>query len=152
MQNFLTLILMLLLTACSSNDNIQNPVPAPDTVKVKRDIALTTSAGLMIVNMDVQEFKTTLDGVKNKNLLDVRTTDEYAAGHLVDAINIDVDANDFEKKISGLDKTLPFFVYCQGGSRSRVACKHMQQLGFTNLYNLSNGIESWKDAGFDFVK
>jgi rhodanese-related sulfurtransferase len=151
MKYFFILMALAASVSCQSNNSKTAPDPAPDTIRVNKNMAATT-AGLMVVNMDANEFKTTYEKVKNAILLDVRTNGEYADGHLVNSKNIDVDNDSWDKNIATLEKSQIYFVYCQGGSRSRVACKRLKELGFTNLYNLSNGIESWKDAGFDVVK
>ncbi|MFC7671251.1 rhodanese-like domain-containing protein [Hymenobacter humi] len=51
-------------------------------------------------------------------LLDVRRPDEFAAGHLPGAVNIEVTAPDFAQRIAKLDNTRPTYVYCRSGARS----------------------------------
>ena len=59
-------------------------------------------------------------------LLDVRTPEEYAAGHVPGSRNIPLD------RIGGaqLDKSAPLFVYCRSGARSGQACAILTQRGF----------------------
>ena len=73
-------------------------------------------------------------------ILDVRTPAEFASGHLEGARNIDVEASDFEQKISALDKTAPYAVYCRSGNRSGVAVAAMTGLGFTSTFHLTGGV------------
>ena len=80
-------------------------------------------------------------------ILDVRTADEYASGHIANAINIDVNRAGFlyeaDEKLPK-DKTIA--VYCHGGVRSRKAASLLSDNGFCIL-NLDGGITEWKNAG-----
>lgn len=73
-------------------------------------------------------------------LIDVRTPQEYAQGHLAGAINIDIEAPTFIDEIKKLDPSTPTFVYCRSGNRSGQAIAIMKKLGFTSLTDLSGGI------------
>ncbi len=84
-------------------------------------------------------------------LLDVRTAGEYAAGHIEGALNIDVEGMTFENEIKQLDNTKTYAIYCQSGRRSRIAAETMTNAGFTNLFNLDQGIGSWQLAGLPVV-
>ncbi len=63
-------------------------------------------------------------------VVDVRTPDEYASGHLDGAINVDVQSADFDSQISALPKDGAYVVYCRSGSRSSAAAARMADLGF----------------------
>jgi rhodanese-related sulfurtransferase len=84
-------------------------------------------------------------------LLDVRTSGEFAAGHIEGAINIDVEGMTFEGEIKALDNTKTYAIYCQSGRRSRIAVETMNEAGFTKLFNLDEGIGSWQSAGLPVV-
>lgn len=97
-------------------------------------------------NMDVNEFANfiTGDGVQ---LVDVRTPEEYAQGHIADARNIDVFNRDFlQEAEKSLDKSKPVAVYCRSGKRSADAARILSQAGF-KVVNLKGGIIAWVDAG-----
>lgn len=68
-------------------------------------------------------------------LIDARRADEYAAGHLDSAINIDVTAEDFSQRIDALDKDATYVVYCRSGRRSAEAVARMKEAGFTHVSN-----------------
>ena len=69
-------------------------------------------------------------------VIDVRTPDEVATGHLHGSINIDIRGADFESQMNQLDKTKNYVVYCHSGNRAGQAITWMQQNGFTGkLYN-----------------
>ena len=96
-------------------------------------------------NIGVAEFEK-LRSQKNV-VLDVRTPKEYAAGHIPGAVNIDVNAPDFEDKVKKLDKNKAYLVHCAAGARSRKACEKMGKLDFPTLYNLEGGFKEWEKAG-----
>jgi rhodanese-related sulfurtransferase len=84
--------------------------------------------------------------------LDVRTADEFAEGHLINAININVESGNFEAEIEKLDKNTTYAVYCRSGRRSAIAVDLMKKAGFTNLYNLDGGVIDWSASGLPLVR
>ena len=79
-------------------------------------------------------------------VIDVRTTEEYADGHLVGAQNINVeDETLWEQRIEPLDRDRPTVVYCRSGRRSAVAAQLLIDAGFTQVYDLG-GVEDWDSA------
>jgi rhodanese-related sulfurtransferase len=125
---------------------------------VKKVIAVLAASVLFLTgcgssdstNLGAQEFqaKASEPGVV---VLDVRTGGEYAAGHIANAINIDVEGMTFDGEIKSLDKDAKYAVYCQSGRRSVNAIKKLQDAGFTNLFNLEKGILDWQSAGLPVV-
>jgi phage shock protein E len=101
-------------------------------------------------NLGAQEFlaKTQESGVIT---LDVRTPGEFVSGHLVNALNIDVEGGEFDAEIAKLDKSATYAVYCRSGRRSQVAIDRMKDAGFTNLFNLNAGVQEWAAAGLPLV-
>jgi rhodanese-related sulfurtransferase len=102
-------------------------------------------------NLNVAEFsaKSQEAGVIS---LDVRTAGEFAEGHLVNALNINVESGNFEAEIANLDKNATYAVYCRSGRRSAVAVDLMKKAGFNNLYNLDGGVIDWSASGLPLVK
>lgn len=84
---------------------------------------------------------------EDAHVVDVREAEEFAAGHLPDAINIPVAK--LADRIAELEKfkDKPLIVCCASGMRSGKACGELQKLGFTRLYNLDGGIDAWAQAG-----
>lgn len=80
-------------------------------------------------------------------LLDVRTPEEFDAGHLAGATNVDFYAAEFTAQLDALDKEQPYFVYCRSGNRSAQTIEIMRDLGFSEVYELEGGILSWLGAG-----
>lgn len=83
----------------------------------------------------------------NRILIDVRTPEEYEAGHIKNAKNIDISSPDFSQNIDILDKTKQYSVYCRSGNRSSQALKIMESLGFEDVINLKGGIIAWSQMG-----
>lgn len=78
-------------------------------------------------------------------LLDVRRPDEFAAGHLPGAVNIDVTAADFAQRVAALDKTKATYVYCRSGARSAKAASQLTTAGFSQVHNLLGGVLDWPE-------
>lgn len=106
--------------------------------------------GLMGVSSAQNAAYTSLDNkdfakvVKQKKMqvVDVRTTAEFATGHLPKAVNMDVNSKDFDQQIEKLNKKKPVAVYCRSGRRSKVAAGKLADKGF-KVYELDKGIIQW---------
>lgn len=107
-----------------------------------------TKDGIKVVN--ATEFKSlTKDNVQ---LVDVRTEEEFAEGHLKNAVNYDVKEADFKEQVEKLDKNEPVYIYCRSGGRSAKAAAILSEMGFKNVYDLDGGITSWTDNKNEIVK
>jgi phage shock protein E len=80
-------------------------------------------------------------------LLDVRTPEEFADGHLEGAVLIDFYDADFAEQLAALDPDVPYLVYCRSGNRSGQAMSVMEELGFTSAVDVDGGIVAWAAAG-----
>jgi rhodanese-related sulfurtransferase len=85
---------------------------------------------------------------KKKNLIvDVRTPEEVATGHLAGSVNINFLGENFPQEISNLNKNKTYLLYCKSGNRTRKAADQMQKAGFKHVYMLQGGITAWNEAG-----
>lgn len=85
-------------------------------------------------------------------VLDVRTPEEYAEGHLDGAVLLNVaDSTTFDKGVAGLDPSKHYYVYCRSGRRSMRACHIMRRHGLEAV-NLDGGIIAWKREGLPVKK
>jgi rhodanese-related sulfurtransferase len=92
-------------------------------------------------------------GAPNFIIIDVRTAEEFATGHIVNAINICVTCTaQFRSTIAGLDRSHTYLVYCGSQHRSPTAIQIMREEGFTGLYELIDGLAAWQAAGFPTVQ
>ena len=81
-------------------------------------------------------------------ILDVRTSSEYASGHLAGATNVDVTAPDFQAEVEalGLPKDDTIYLYCRSGNRSGKAAGILRQLGYAGAVNVG-GFDALAKAG-----
>jgi len=119
---------------------------APGTNQPPASASKQTGNSSAVHRVGVDEFeKLWLD--KKNVVLDVRTKKEFDASHIPRARNLDVNAPDFDQKVSVLDKGAVYLVHCAAGVRSARACQRMSALGFTNLFDLAPGFRGWQTAG-----
>lgn len=102
-----------------------------------------------VENSSATAFKTQIQS-GDKLLLDVRTPDEYASGHVPGAQNIDWYEAGFQKSIEAIapDKTRPVYLYCKSGGRSGQAAAALSKMGYTKIINMDGGIDAWTSQGF----
>lgn len=85
-------------------------------------------------------------------VLDVRTPEEFAQGHLEGAVLVDYRSPGFREEVAGLDRTKTYLVYCRTGKRSASALGIMRELGFRSSYHLEGGIKRWLEEGLPAVR
>lgn len=102
----------------------------------------------VVSTISVSDFQGKLTAsAKGAQLVDVRTPEEYADGHLKGAVNININSGDFEQQLGKLNKDVPVFVYCRSGGRSARAASKMESMGFKKVYDMDGGITAWGAAG-----
>ncbi len=87
-----------------------------------------------------------LEGVLKRNnavVVDVRGINEYNAGHIKDALHIQL--GDLPNRLNELDKDKNIIMHCAGGDRSSTACSILQKHGFKNVINLAGGYGAWME-------
>ncbi len=89
-------------------------------------------------------------GDPNFVILDVRTPQEFAQGHIAGAINIDFYAPDFRQQLDRLDRDKVYMVYCRSGNRSGQTISLMRAMGFRHVYEIRGGLRAWVAAGLPF--
>lgn len=104
------------------------------------------------VDVSVDKAAELLASDEKVTVLDVRTAEEYAEGHLEGAVNADFTGDDFEARVAKLDPTKPYLVHCAAGGRSGKSMKIFKKLKFTKIYHLEDGYNGWTDAGKPVVK
>jgi phage shock protein E len=83
-------------------------------------------------------------------VLDVRSPDEYAAGHVPGAVNVPVTGKGseaFDKAVAAIDRDKPVLVHCRSGVRSAKAVAKMREMGFAHLAEFPGGWVAWEGAG-----
>lgn len=130
---FLGLILFVLFMNNLSQDDVS-------------DTSSNQEISQNIKRINVSEFTNELES-ENAIILDIRTPGEFAQGRIEGAENIDFYASDFESQLDKLDKDAEYKIYCNSGNRSATALEMMREKGFTNVVELSGGIQAWVTAG-----
>ncbi len=121
MKTIIPMILTLLLLAgCAA---------APSDKAAYRQITMEDAAAMMEEEADYI-------------ILDVRTKEEYASGHIPNAINIPNEVIGSEEIPELPDKDQLILVYCRSGNRSKQASKKLANLGYTNVVEFG-GIMDW---------
>jgi rhodanese-related sulfurtransferase len=108
--------------------------------RLRRIKDINTVAALQLINH------------KNALVLDVRDTDEFNAGHILNAKQIPVLK--LKERIGEVERyrEQPIVVVCRSGNRSATACTVMAARGFKQVYNLSGGMMAWQKAGLPLDK
>jgi len=106
---------------------------------------MNTNTTNSVINLDSESFSEKFKNDPNAVLLDVRTLQEFSAGHIPDSKLIDIYLPTFPEKINELDKDKSYYVYCRSGNRSYHAGVFMLQQGFKTVYNLADGILDWHE-------
>jgi hydroxyacylglutathione hydrolase len=81
----------------------------------------------------------------HRRVLDVRRSTEWKEGHMPGAEHYYL--GDLVARSRDLPRDTPIAVHCQGGTRSAIAASLLQAEGFTNVTNVTGGIQAWTDAG-----
>lgn len=89
---------------------------------------------------------------KSTAVIDVRSADEFAAGHLRDAKNMPLA--DLANRIKELDKNKvkTVILVCQSGARADKAARQLKSAGFEDIYTLEGGVNAWSAAGLPLSK
>jgi rhodanese-related sulfurtransferase len=115
-------------------------------------IATALSCGQAVAepgaSIEPSELAARIASGKAPVILDVRTADEFAAGHIPGAINVPLDK--LAERLAGLKlaPTQEIVVHCQHGGRAAKAESILRESGYTNLLDLSGHMEAWSKGGY----
>lgn len=102
--------------------------------------APTTASGP--VRIDARQAKEMRDADPTAIVLDVRTPEEYAAGHIAGATLLPVTEIQARAASAIPDKEATYLVYCRSGNRSATAAALLFQMGYAHVYDFG-GIQDW---------
>lgn len=83
-------------------------------------------------------------------VVDVRTPEEFAQGHVPGALNLPVEA--IASWADRVPKDKPVYLYCRSGNRSRQAAEYLKKKGYTNLHNVEGGVLAIERVGYPLVR
>jgi rhodanese-related sulfurtransferase len=101
--------------------------------------------GLSYINADNQDFAQDMRDT-NAIIIDVRTPEEFQAGHIPHAVLINFYESNFSQRLDSFNKSKIYLVYCAKGGRSAEAASIMVKKGFKNVVNLQDGFSSWNGS------
>ena len=126
--------------------------PATDNVSAEASPEAVTVAARDFTNVDALGAMEAIQNIENLVVLDVRTPEEFADGHIDGAININFYDDNFREQLEALDKSVPYLLHCRSGNRSNKALKIMRALGFQKVIHLDGGILAWNEAGLPLTQ
>jgi phage shock protein E len=121
--------------ACGQKENSKSN----DTNTDQASISLISPADLNSVNKDIL-------------LIDVRTPEEFASGHLENAVNMNYFDSDFDAQLKTLDKNKVVYLYCKSGRRSAYAAEILVDMVFVKIYDLEGGTLNCQAKGLKLSK
>jgi rhodanese-related sulfurtransferase len=115
-------------------------------------LRLVKEAKTRIKEEDFREVKKKLDAGEKMIVVDTREDNEWARGHIPNAIHLGkgVIERDIEKAIP--DKNETIVLYCGGGYRSALAADNLQKMGYRNVISMDGGWRGWTEAGFPTIR
>jgi phage shock protein E len=134
------LVISLGLAGCSSDTSVLPTAGAAVVVEQPSEP----------IRVGVADFAAVVNA-PGVTIIDVRTPEEYASGHIAGAINIPVEYPDYMQQISTLDPNGTYAVYCRSGNRSQPAVAGLVDAGITGIYELESGTIGWTSAGQPLV-
>ncbi|MHA2247830.1 MAG: rhodanese-like domain-containing protein [Candidatus Hodarchaeales archaeon] len=102
-------------------------------------------------DVTVSEAHTLIEKTSNLFILDVRTRDEYLAGHINNSHllpYLEIESN--QHKIPQ-NKSSPLLVYCRSGRRSSIASNTLVELNYTQVFNMHEGFIKWNQANYPYI-
>lgn len=106
--------------------------------RVKKEIRETTP----------EEVKAQLDGGEKVHLIDVRERDEFVEGHIEGSDFIPRGFLDLKIENAVPDKESTVLLYCAGGTRSALAARALQEIGYSDVRSMAGGFTAWKRKGY----
>lgn len=125
--------LLMLTPLAAQEKSATAPTQAP---------AATVNQGVAPKNVTADEAEK-LISQRKVLVLDVRTPEEFAAGHIEGAVNVDISDAEFGRKVAALDQTRPVLVHCAAGGRSTRSLPTIEKTKFPAIFHLNGGFKEW---------
>lgn len=120
-------------------------VSSCSTDKTSTQSKESASSQASVINLNPKEFA---EKSASGTILDVRTPEEVAQGKIEGAVLINFYQTDFMDQVSKISKDQEIYLYCAVGARSEEAARMLVQQGYTKVYHLQGGIQSWYQNGY----
>ncbi len=122
------------------------PAAAPAGAQMVKDMVAKAKAAIKTVS--AADVKAAIDKKEKAIYLDVRDANEFSAGHVPGAINVSRGTLEFNIFGRIPDQSAKIYVYCKSTSRSALATKTMNDLGYKNAVLMDAQFEDWIKAGY----
>jgi len=138
--------------ACQKGDQSSPPEKgsAPSTASTKEASPGTdaptekkVSAKTKIDHVSARQAAEFIEKNPDTIIIDVRTPDEFATGHIKGSINIDFKASSFQDKLKSLDPNQTYIIHCRSGGRSSSSLGSFRKIGFQHIIHLDGGMMDW---------
>jgi len=140
------LICPVLFLGCSSQRSMESTEGSPESGTA------AAPAATVVQHVDAKGAQKLLSDKPDVVVLDVRTPEEFAGGHVAKAVNLDFNAADFKERLAQLDRNKTYVVHCAAGGRSTRSLGRFQELGFKSVVHLDGGFNGWVQAGLPAEK
>lgn len=104
-----------------------------------------TNAHPQVQEISILKLDSMQAALPNAILIDVRSDEEWAAGHLADASYISFDWDHRLEPLKALPEDRPVLVYCEAGGRSGVITEELRSIGHPYIIDLIGGMEAWSE-------
>jgi rhodanese-related sulfurtransferase len=114
-------------------------------------LKLVNDAKTRVKETNVPDVKQRIDAGEKFLLVDVREDNEWAQGHLPNAVHLSrgIIERDIEQRVP--DTNTKMILYCGGGFRSALVADNLQKMGYTNVESMDGGWKGWLSAGLPTV-
>jgi len=129
LNSYITLVLVMSLIACNGQQSQQRD---SSTSGIEVNAKMSSKPISIVDKIDLEQAI----------LIDVRTPEEFNAGHIQKALNINFFDENFIEQIQELPTDKPLYIYCRSGKRSLNASKALSQLGL-EVVNLEGGFNAY---------
>ena len=129
LNSYITLVLVMSLIACNGQQSQQRDSSTSGT---EVNTKMSSKPISIVDKIDLEQAI----------LIDVRTPEEFNAGHIQKALNINFFDENFIEQIQELPTDKPLYIYCRSGKRSLNASKALSQLGL-EVVNLEGGFNTY---------
>lgn len=108
--------------------------------------ALLSRVKAQIKEISPRQVHQLLTAQEELELIDIRERDEYADGQIKEALLISRGVLDLRIEATVPDRKKRIILYCEGGTRSALAARSLQELGYQNVESMAGGFTAWKRA------
>ena len=130
--------------ACSSGQPSASAAPQSASAE-SQPAAVAVAQPKINTKIAAADYQAKFGANSDHLLLDVRTPQEFASGHIPGAVNIAVE--ELAQRLSEVPQDTPVVLYCRSGNRSGQAAQILDRAGYTDIYDLG-GITTWAQQGY----